>query len=37
MAHALIGDQPMTLEDDVRPDPLGPLQGQGEQAVPKLR
>lgn len=37
MVYELIGGQPRILEEEVRRNPLGPLQGLGEQAVPKLR
>jgi hypothetical protein len=37
LVYELIGGQPTIREDEVRRNPLGPLQGLGEQAVPKLR
>lgn len=37
LVYELIGGQPNILENELRRNPLGPLQGLGEQAVPKLR
>lgn len=37
LVYELIGGQPTIRDDEVRRNPLGPLQGLGEQAVPKLR